>query len=204
MPKISAALRAERQEAILGATLDCLEAEGYLGATMQAIAGRAGLTKGGLYAYFASKEAILLEVAQRQMAEQLASFEPLPGESASAQLHRILSSYDSSHQTEAVSRRQRAILDLWNYAAGNPTVRGALVERYQRYQQALANVIARGQAEGSFRPEANPDEVAGLILATRDGMVLQAVKWGLPAPLGALASLVPQVISHWLVKGEPR
>lgn len=203
MPKISAALRAERQEAILSAAIDCLEIFGYAGTTMQSIAQAARLTKGGLYAYFDSKEAILLEVAQRHMAEQLGTFEPLPGEDAPAQLHRILAAYDLTGQTEANARRQRAILDLWNNAASNPAVRSALTERYQRYQRALAGVIERGQAEGSFRPEANPGEVAGLILAARDGLIIQAVKWGLPAPLGALAAL-PQIISHWLAKGEPR
>lgn len=203
MPKISAALRTERQEAILNAAIDCLEIFGYAGTTMQSIAQAAGLTKGGLYAYFDSKEAILLEVARRQMDQQLAGFEPLPDEGAPAQLHRILVAYDVTDQPEAIARRQRAILDLWNNAASNPTVHGALAERYQRYQRALAGVIARGQAEGSFTPEANPDEVAGLILAARDGLIIQAVKWGLPAPLGALA-LLPQIISHWLAKGEPR
>lgn len=203
MPKISAALRAERQEAILKATVDCLDALGYLGTTMQSIADRAGLTKGGLYAYFESKEAILLEVAQRHMDQQLAGFELLPGESALAQLQRIFAGYQALDQAEGTARRQRAIFDLWNYATESATVKAALTARYERYRTALAGVIARGQAEGSFKPEANPDEVAGLILAARDGMVLQAVKWGLPAPLGAIATLLPDLISHWLTKGDP-
>lgn len=202
MPKISAALRAERQEAILNAAVDCLDSLGYLGTSMQSIAAAAGLTKGGLYAYFDSKEAILLEVAGRHMDQQLAGFEPLPGESASAQLRRILTAYDMTAQTAETARRQRAILDLWNYAAGAANVQGAIAERYQRYRQTLAQVIRRGQAEGSFRLEANPDEVAGLILATRDGIVLHAVKWGLPAPLGAISTLLPQIVNHWLVEAE--
>lgn len=203
MPKISAELRTERQEAILNATVDCLESLGYEWTTMQSIAEAAGLTKGGLYAYFDSKEAILLEVAQRHMDQQLADFEPLPGERAAEQLRRILATYETTDQTAETARRQRAILDLWNYSALAVTVRGAMAERYARYRESLAQVIRRGQAEGSFRPEANPDEVAGLILAARDGMVLQAVKWGLPAPLGALTALLPQIVSHWLEKGEP-
>ncbi|HLN62069.1 MAG TPA: helix-turn-helix domain-containing protein, partial [Symbiobacteriaceae bacterium] len=136
MPKISDALRAERQEAILRAAVDCLDRFGYEGTSMRTIAEAAGLTKGGLYAYFESKEAILLEVARRYMDQQLAGFEPLPGEDAAAQLERILISYSTSEETAEMARRQRAILDLWNYAAGAPGVRSAMENRYNRYRES--------------------------------------------------------------------
>jgi AcrR family transcriptional regulator len=201
MPKISAELRIERQEAILRATLACLDQLGYERTSMQAIASAAGLTKGGLYAYFESKEAILLEVAGRHMEEQLADFKPLPGESAAAQLRRIFESYRRIDQAPGMASRQRAILDLWNYAAGAPTVRGAMLSRYERYRESLANVIRRGQADGDFRPDADPDEVAGLILFARDGLTLQVVKWALPAPGGAIGGLLPEVLISWLTVG---
>ena len=201
MPKISEALRTERQEAILQAAVDCLHRLGYEGTSMRTIAEAAGLTKGGLYAYFESKEAILLEVARRYMDQQLAGFEPMPGEDAEAQLERILISYEATEQTPEMVRRQRAILDLWTYAAGAPGVRAAMEDRYARYRGSLANVIRRGQAEGSFRPDAAPDQVAGLLLAARDGLVLQAVKWGLPVEAGALSGLLRQIVGDWLDSG---
>jgi AcrR family transcriptional regulator len=203
MPKISAEARQERQEAILQATVDCLNQFGYQGTSMRTIAEAAGLTKGGLYAYFDSMEAILLEVARRYMDTQLDAFDPLPGETAAEQLERILAHYEAGAEDAQMARRQRAILDLWSFAAANPAVREALEARYQRYRESLAAVIRRGQGEGAFRHDADPAQVAGLILATRDGMVLQAVKWGLPTPAGALSGLLRHMVTGWLATPRP-
>lgn len=50
----------KREAKILEAAIEVFVENGYEGATMEAIAKRAGLTKGGLYHHFSSKEVILL------------------------------------------------------------------------------------------------------------------------------------------------
>jgi AcrR family transcriptional regulator len=194
MPKISDAAKASRRERIAAAALDCLARDGYEGTSMRTIAESAGLTKGGLYAYFDSKEAILLAVARRYMEEQLAAFEPRPGEPGIAQLRRVLDHYERLEQSPERVKRQRAIMDLWSYGAHQPVVRAELNARYAHYRSTLAGVIRLCQAEGSCRQDLDPAEVAGLILAARDGMMLQAVKWGLPAPVDRLTLLMRRVL----------
>lgn len=194
-PKISQDVREERRETILNATVRCLAELGYAGTNMRTIAEAAQLTKGGLYAYFNSKEAILLEVAERYMERQLAEFRSHPSEGAREQLRRLVT-YDGAASLSTTV--QRAILDLWAFAGELPAVREALARRYERYLTATADVIRKGQAEGAFRPDADPELVAGLILSARDGMVYQAVKLALPVPVAELSALLNLTLQQYL------
>jgi AcrR family transcriptional regulator len=198
MPKISEERREERRRAILHATMESLAQHGYAGTSMRTIAEAAGLTKGGLYAYFENKEAILLEMAAGYMQQQLSDFLPREGESARVALVRVLAGYERSPATPEVARAQRAILDLWTFAGDVPSVRAALQERYGRYLAVLTELVRIGQREGSFRLDVEAEHVAGLILASRDGMVFHAVKLDLPVPTGALTVLLREMILHQL------
>lgn len=197
MPKISESARAGRQEAICQAAVTSLARHGYAGTSMRTVAEAAGMTKGALYAYYDSKEAILLAVAERYMEQQLAAFEALPCETAAAQLERVMAQYEKPPGDADV---QRAILDLWVYGGEVPAVQAALAERYQRYLGALAGIVRRGQESGDFQPTADPALVAGLILAARDGMVFQAVKLGAPVPVTQLTALVRTLLTRYLRK----
>lgn len=55
----------ERMQAIIEAAVDVFLEKGYEGTSMEAIANRAGLTKGGLYHHFKSKDEILQYVNNR-------------------------------------------------------------------------------------------------------------------------------------------
>jgi AcrR family transcriptional regulator len=61
MPKIVD--RTERQQALIQAAMSVFAEHGYHGATMQDVAERAGVSKGGIYDYFTSKEELLLRTA---------------------------------------------------------------------------------------------------------------------------------------------
>lgn len=56
----------ERPGQILSAALDAFAADGYAAATMDGIAERAGITKGTIYLYFSSKEALFLAAIRDQ------------------------------------------------------------------------------------------------------------------------------------------
>lgn len=145
----------------------------------------------------------MLEVARLYMEHQLADFSPRPGESAREQLDRILTLYEQPADPETV-RVRRAIIDLWSFAGEHPSVHAALEQRYQRYLTTLADVIRRGQAEGSFRRDADSDHVAGLLLAARDGMMYEGVKLGLPVPLVDLSRLLRRLVTDYLTDGGPK
>jgi len=204
MPKISEELREERRQAIIHATMQCLSRFGYGGTSMRTIAEAAGLTKGGLYAYFENKEAILLEMAEGYMHRHLSDFLPRGMEGAREALVRIFADFERSPATPEIARAQRAILDLWTFAGDVPSVRAALQVRYQRYLSVLTELIRIGQQEGSFRRELPAEHVAGLILASRAGIVFHAVKLELPVTTRPLTALLREAILRCLLTEEAR
>ena len=72
----SAATRrqADRREEILEAAQHCFARSGFHGASMQEICAEAQISPGGLYRYFASKEAIIAAIAERDRADAAANF----------------------------------------------------------------------------------------------------------------------------------
>jgi TetR/AcrR family transcriptional regulator, mexJK operon transcriptional repressor len=67
--------RLARQQGILQAALTVFAATGYSGATMEAVAAQAGLSKPTLYQYFASKEALFAAMMLSQRDRMLTVFE---------------------------------------------------------------------------------------------------------------------------------
>lgn len=64
-------------EAILEAAAQVFEARGYVDATTDRIAERAGVSVGSVYQYFPSKDALLVALLERHLAEAEALLQPL-------------------------------------------------------------------------------------------------------------------------------
>ena len=69
-------LRAERMQLIMDAALKLFANEGYHQTTINKIAAEAGISKGLMYNYFESKEALLFELLHQSAGEYLAFFDP--------------------------------------------------------------------------------------------------------------------------------
>ncbi len=63
MPKISDERKAERREQILAAARRCFAEHGYEGATVARLEKATGLSRGGIFNYFDSKEDLFIELA---------------------------------------------------------------------------------------------------------------------------------------------
>ena len=68
MPKISDERRTERREQILGGARRCFAEHGYEGATVARLEQAIGLSRGAIFNYFPSKEALFVELAVRDSA----------------------------------------------------------------------------------------------------------------------------------------
>lgn len=202
MPKISESLKEEKRERILDAVVESLKTYGYAGTNMRTIAEAAGLTKGGLYAYFSSKEEILLEVARRYMEQQVRSFAPQPAESPLAQLARAFQTGAATLTATGGREVARAIMDLWFYASDLPAIRTALETRYDRYRREFAAMIRKGQSAGEIRPDVDAWELAALVLAARDGIAFHALVLRLPVSPMALNAQFFAVLKPYLIKEE--
>jgi TetR/AcrR family transcriptional regulator len=70
-PKMGTRIQRKNRRAITEAALEVFSAQGYRGATVDAIAARAGMSKPNLLYYFPTKEAIYVAVLEDTLAEWL-------------------------------------------------------------------------------------------------------------------------------------
>ncbi|WP_394190221.1 TetR/AcrR family transcriptional regulator [Pseudoalteromonas atlantica] len=73
--KTDPALALARREQVLCAAADCFKRKGYHGAGMAEISKTAGMSAGHIYNYFASKEAIIESIIERDMEEMFSIFQ---------------------------------------------------------------------------------------------------------------------------------
>lgn len=149
--------RQRRKEArpgeLLAAALDVFVERGFAAARLDEIAQRAGVSKGTLYLYFESKEALLRAVVQESMVPLIAEGEDLAAQAASdpaATLQHLVTRW----WREIGSTKLGGIPKLVMAEAGNfPEVAQFFFENVVLRGQALFRRVAEtGIAQGVFRP----------------------------------------------------
>jgi AcrR family transcriptional regulator len=160
-PKAPAANRAH----ILKAALDEFAARGFKGASMDAIAARTHTTRALINYYFDGKEKLYIAVlesvyAEIREAEGQLELDHLEPEDALRRIVEFTFSYFVAHQgfVRLVVAENQARGRHLNKSKAMRTLNRPIIDR-------LAGVIARGQAQGVFRRDADPVEVHMAIAA---------------------------------------
>jgi AcrR family transcriptional regulator len=160
-PKTPEANRAR----IIQAAIDEFAARGFKGASMDAIAARTHTTRAMINYYFGSKEKVYLAVlehvyAEIRQAESLLDLDHLPPVDAIRRIVEFTFNYYLDH--EGFVR----LVVAENQARGRHFRKSKAMRSLNRpIIDTLARVIARGQAEGSFRAAADAVEVHMAIAA---------------------------------------
>ena len=180
MPKITDKQRDARREQILAATWRCFYRRGIHATSMEQIIREAGLSAGAVYLYFKSKEELILNAIQSQMAAVQEMIAPLL-EADEASPHEFI------HEiTEFVVRFTNrmgidinsVILMCWSEAQTNPEVK-SLIRSYQKgYRKSLSKLVEKWQKKGLLDGKANPDDVAKALLSLILGFIAQSALIG--------------------------
>jgi len=161
--------REKRLDDIIRAALDEMLEKGYEGASMESIARRAGLSKGGLYHHFTGKDEILLTANERldrplRRLREKAGRGDRAGDALRDYMVRYLS-YWQSHHREMVfyTLSMTKILDsqpLWR-----------MYEQYARsYLDLFQSIFQRGIDRGEFIPH-DPFQSALVTISALDGII---------------------------------
>ena len=178
MPRIVKVPEVRRNE-----LLDCAQAlffeRGYEATTISDIIERAGVSKGGFYHHFASKEEMLEALAARLARDAVAGVRDILEDPALGALQRLNAFLARSRQMKVVDAAKiRAMFDV--------VFRPESIVLYHRLNAAvvavmlpvLARIITQGNAEGIFRAP-DPQTMAEIVLqlgaSTRDA-VAQAIE----------------------------
>jgi AcrR family transcriptional regulator len=142
-------------------------------ASLDEVAGLAGVTKGAIYANFESKEDLFLAMldahfeTRLEEIDRILSTEADPDDQAreAAQgLMRVLSAQPEWH---------RLFFEFAAHAARNESFREQLVQRYQALRQRLAELLAARAKRLGIEPAVPPGEVAAMAFAMANGFALE-------------------------------
>lgn len=164
-------VRQQRQLQILEAAERVISRLGFHRTRMDDIAAELGLSKGALYWYFESKDAIIAAIARRMMDYGRLGVDQLTAEEKSASTR--LAAID--RQIMQIAGRFSAVFpftcEIYSPGVHHPSLRQVIAETLQHCQRRLADLVGEGMASGEFRP-ANARQTAAQLLAQTMGLLL--------------------------------
>ncbi|MBE1878421.1 TetR/AcrR family transcriptional regulator [Myceligenerans pegani] len=152
------------RELLIGAATDLLDAGGPEAVTLREVGRRAGVSHNAPYKHFASKEALLADVAARELsglADTVTGL--LKDERQGAEvLREVLGAYAA--WALAHPARFRLVFGRWS------TPFESLAEAAHDARVALTGTVRKAQADGAL-PEGDSDRLTGLLQAVVHGSV---------------------------------
>lgn len=173
MPKTSTAAKEARRTQILDAAVRCFARRGYYETTIEDLVLETGLSRGALYLYYPSKEAIYLAISERWSCGLKETIQArLAPDLSHASILRIIIIVHGEH-VQAQADACRILMEGWNLAHHIP----ALAERKARQQAssvaALSRVLRAGIEAGEFRADMDVETQARMLMATLHGLMVQ-------------------------------
>lgn len=160
-------LHEDRRHQILDAAGTCFARTGFHQTTMQDVAAEAGMSPGNIYRYFASKDALIAGMTERDRAMILQDFSAIADET---NLIDALAGLARKHLVEGTCGQSALALEIWSEGARNPVV-GAMIRGIERaVHEGLCDVLRRVQSQGRVAPGVNVDDVARFIGTLVDGL----------------------------------
>lgn len=171
MPKISQDLAETRKNKILQHAFDVFAEKGYSLTTIDDIVRASGISKGGIYTYFSSKEEMFLAIAESRFKLRHSLIKGFSEDMTNEEkLTRYIHWTLESLSEDRTKKMARFIFEFWSILARNPHMVTKAKERYQLFYDDLAAIIKKGIEVGEFEEETNIDSMVYIILSTMDGI----------------------------------
>jgi len=181
--------KADKRDAILRAAIETFAARGFFNAQVADVARSAGVAAGTVYLYFRGKDDLLISIFERTMTDAIA-----------AGRESVASKRGAVERLREVARlhfermgRDRNLAVVFQVELRQST---KFMERFsatylRQYLGIIRDVIAEGQAEGTFRAGVNPTLAAKMFFGVLDEM---ATNWMLSKRKYSLAAQADEVV----------
>ncbi|HSZ04821.1 MAG TPA: helix-turn-helix domain-containing protein [Solirubrobacteraceae bacterium] len=196
MPRVSDEYMAHRREEILAAARACFAREGFHATSMRDIYRECGLSPGGVYNHFASKEQIVRALGEERLRDARARREALELIEDPIEALRLL----AAGTREELVREEDLLLDLQlaGEALRNESIAEVSRQAFEATLQTVVGLIGRAQRTGHLDPHADADALARVLIGAFQGVAVQTAIGAPPERerhIGALRTLLAPVLS---------
>ncbi len=157
----------ERHIRILDAAESVFARSGFHAATMHDVAAEAGMSPGNLYRYFASKDAIIAGMAERDRVQIAADFTQL--DPAKGAVLDQLEELGRRHMIEKPREKAIIALQIWAEAARNPAMASMCADIDETVIGGLVAAIAGAKASGELPANLDDARFLQAIFMMADG-----------------------------------
>lgn len=164
---------AERRSQILRAARAVFIEKGYLAARVEDVAKRAGLSKGAVYFYFASKRDLFMALVAEEHENTYSFLDQAETDHRPAAVKLLDLGQKYLDYFAGLKSPPRFFLMMCEQGIRDDEIREEVQAVHQRFVDAAARILAQGMAEGAFR-RADPQAVAQMLKAIIDGMAGQS------------------------------
>lgn len=175
----------ERRNQILSAATTVFARSGFHEARMEDIAEEVGLSKGALYLYYKSKDAIIAALLKfffdQEMNQLRSMLQKRQQKSVRQQL--LVMNHMLAEGMKWMSNLMPVAFEFYAIMARHKEVRLFLKGYFKEYRELLASLIQRGIDQGEFQPTVDAENLAIAITALYEGLALlwmvdsQAAQW---------------------------
>ncbi len=219
-----------RRNQILDMAQHLIYTKGYEQMTIQDLLDGLHLSKGGLYHYFASKEALLAALVERMGQESVQNLLPIMQDPERTAIQKFRRFFENAAQGKTAQKELiTSFMRLW-LSEENALIRQKMSEESLRHVSSLLEpVIRQGVAEGSFttcHPKQVAVIIAGVSLSLSDTIIelllspqldqpavqeledtleayVDTIERILGAPAGSLHVFAPGAFDDWLTAVKP-
>jgi AcrR family transcriptional regulator len=164
-------LSEERQKQILEAAITEFARHGFHATRMEDIARASGLSKGAVYLYYKSKDAIITALLRTLFAWELRGARAIVDTEGSATDRLLAMTRMFADELDRMVVAMPILLEFYAVAFRQSTVRDYLSQMYEDFRSPLAALIQQGIDRGEFRA-VDAEEVALAWIALTEGLTL--------------------------------
>jgi TetR/AcrR family transcriptional regulator, transcriptional repressor of aconitase len=190
MPKVTPEYRDARRDQILSAARRCFLRNGFHATSMQDLFGESGLSSGAVYRYFASKDDVIVAIAEENMREVVAMIHDAagsqPGRPVGTVLADILTMLPAKDAQDGLAG---LALLAWSESLRNPKLARRFADLFAQIRADLTEIARKHQNAGNLPPQVPAEELAAVFLSIVPGCILQLATLGSAAVEGVPAAV---------------
>lgn len=162
----------DARDQILDAALSLFARQGFAHTSMNDIVRESGVSKGGVYWHFQSKDALILAIFDAFCSGQEAILAHVlhSAGSPAARLRRLVEL--AGAELEAATTSFPAPLEFYTLAAHNETLRARLAQFYAGYHEKLCLLLQEGIDAGVWPQTTAVAATAHVLISTIEGVIL--------------------------------